>query len=428
MATRRRPQGKQTNMDVRHEHPLAPTMQLAFATTPIEPSSNSLSKFGGLATFPSLPPSAFASCGVCGSKERWCLLTQFEAPMEGASERGLWVFGCNSGKCNGKRGNVRCLRGQRATVEKDNEVQVKLPKRVQQPKQKPVEPAPKPVQPFIAPTFGSANSPLDEEDWDSEPSSTAFGAQDKLAEDLDALLSLREEKQRTTAFSYAIAASKQPTKDSNVSNAIGFTETTSSSKGHLELPPGDPATWATLPSLPCFALEWDYDASASSSDSEPSSSIELSENGPEEADFAQGGKLEAEQYEKAVYPKGMSKTFRNFQKAISGIPDQAVRYDGDPLYFSSEVKPGDVGKCGSCGGKRAYEFQLMPSILSTLQTMDMVSPADQKGKEKVVNPALLDTGLEFGTVLVYTCVASCSRATKEGWSWVEEQCVVQMEE
>ncbi|KAI9032366.1 programmed cell death protein 2 [Hyaloraphidium curvatum] len=150
------------------------------------------------------------------------------------------------------------------------------------------------------------------------------------------------------------------------------------------------------------------------------------------------GKLGPEEYEKAVYPKGMSKIFRTFQKVVERAPEQALRYEGEPTFFSEPVAPASVPRCPRCGGKRAYEFQVMPSVLTTLRMMDHTSiSADSKpegkgkgkGKQAPVNPRGIDAGMDFGTVLVYTCESSCQGRGdgSEGWSWFDEVCVVQVE-
>lgn len=468
-------------------------MQLAFAGEPLDDASSSsitttTSRFGGHASLPSLscclPPSQFARCGSCNESDRWLLITQFDAPMENTEARSLFVYACNYASCNGKRGSVRVFRGQKKATRSHGDTTIVVEERPTL-ESKPTEEELKPkkdnetVNP--APAFGAAPAfgSNEEDDWDSS-SPPAFGASaaDKakepgsnLADDLNTLLTLREEQLKNKAaqdkkatkpsaapktmssYAQAAAASKQPSFTPSSKLPFGFSDSSPSSSEPI-LPkedttieaqqPGDPSAWFSLPRLPCFTLEWDYEYS---SDPEPPletpvPNIELSENSEEQADFADyGGNLLPEQYEKAVYPKGMSKTFRNFQKTVSKSPEQALRYDGDPLYFSGEVPSSLVSPCPQCGGKRGYEFQVMPSLLYTLKTMAHALAQSQplqqqdkgkgKGKEKPVNPTTLDTGMEFGTVLVYTCQTSCDggrKKTEGDWVWFEEQCIVQMEE
>ncbi|XP_069385267.1 programmed cell death protein 2-like isoform X2 [Paralichthys olivaceus] len=115
-----------------------------------------------------------------------------------------------------------------------------------------------------------------------------------------------------------------------------------------------------------------------------------------------------EKYEKSRARHG-DDVFSRFMKRISPCPQQILRYcrGGRPLFISEP--PPDVAQvasvCGSCGGSRTFELQLMPALVSLLQRT--VGGAE----------------LEFGTVLVFTCVNSCW--TAGSGSAVEEFCFVQ---
>ncbi|NXN94093.1 PDD2L protein, partial [Rhinopomastus cyanomelas] len=105
--------------------------------------------------------------------------------------------------------------------------------------------------------------------------------------------------------------------------------------------------------------------------------------------FAGGG--DNEKYEKSEV-KGGDHTFHKFMKRISVCPEQIVRYSrgGQPLFIT--CPPANIDKgipaCGNCGSSRMFEFQLMPALVSMLQSNS-------------------DLSVEFGTVLVYTCESSC---------------------
>uniref|UniRef100_A0A3Q3JQC6 Programmed cell death protein 2 C-terminal domain-containing protein n=1 Tax=Monopterus albus TaxID=43700 RepID=A0A3Q3JQC6_MONAL len=127
-------------------------------------------------------------------------------------------------------------------------------------------------------------------------------------------------------------------------------------------------------------------------------------------DVSEGGGSTAEKYEKARARHGDA-VFSRFMKKISACPQQILRYchGGNPLFISeppsnmAEV----VSACGSCGGSRTFELQLMPALVSLLQRKDSGAEVE----------------LEFGTVLVYTCTNSCWRTGSR--SAVEELCFVQ---
>ncbi|XP_060933344.1 programmed cell death protein 2-like [Limanda limanda] len=122
----------------------------------------------------------------------------------------------------------------------------------------------------------------------------------------------------------------------------------------------------------------------------------------------EGGGGGEEKYEKSRARHGDA-FFSRFMKRISLCPQQILRYcRGGRTLFISEPPPHVarlVSACGSCGGPRAFELQLMPALVSLLQRT-------QGGVE-----------LEFGTVLVFTCVSSCW--TPGSGSAVEEFCFVQ---
>lgn len=119
-----------------------------------------------------------------------------------------------------------------------------------------------------------------------------------------------------------------------------------------------------------------------------------------------------EKYEKTKARHGDA-VFSRFMKKISLCPQQILRYcrGGKPLFISEP--PSNlaqvVSACGSCGGSRTFELQLMPALVSLLRGKDGGAEVE----------------LEFGTVLVYTCTNSCWTAGSH--SPVEEFCFVQMD-
>lgn len=86
----------------------------------------------------------------------------------------------------------------------------------------------------------------------------------------------------------------------------------------------------------------------------------------------------------------VDKAFSHFKKEISTDPDQIIRYErgGSPLFIAKTPKPEIIPPCEYCGGTRQFEFQIMPQMLSVLK----------------------ETGLDWGVLLVYTCINSCTNS------------------
>ncbi|KAM9607287.1 programmed cell death protein 2-like [Trichechus inunguis] len=114
-----------------------------------------------------------------------------------------------------------------------------------------------------------------------------------------------------------------------------------------------------------------------------------------------------EKYEKTIIKSG-DKMFYKFMKRIAACQEQILRYswDGEPLFLSClapEVI--ELPACSHCGGRRIFEFQLMPALVSMLRSAD------------------LGLSVEFGTILIYTCEKSCWPQNHH--TPVEEFCIVQ---
>ncbi|NXQ62815.1 PDD2L protein, partial [Anthoscopus minutus] len=103
------------------------------------------------------------------------------------------------------------------------------------------------------------------------------------------------------------------------------------------------------------------------------------------------GEVGNEKYEKSEV-KSWDHTFQKFMKRISVCPEQILRYSrgGQPLFITCPPAnlDQDIPACSNCGSSRVFEFQLMPTLVSMLQSDS-------------------DLSVEFGTVIVYTCERSC---------------------
>ncbi|GAA6111087.1 programmed cell death protein 2 [Tachysurus ichikawai] len=101
-----------------------------------------------------------------------------------------------------------------------------------------------------------------------------------------------------------------------------------------------------------------------------------------------------------------SKMFQNFKERIGAEPHQVLRYcrEGSPLWVSSEhvSKKEDIPKC-SCGTNRNFEFQIMPQLLNHLKVDS------------------LDVSIDWGTLAIYTCAASCDQGKNYSSEFIWKQ-------
>lgn len=103
------------------------------------------------------------------------------------------------------------------------------------------------------------------------------------------------------------------------------------------------------------------------------------------------------------------KSWASFQGRLSKAPEQVLRYCRDvgskPLWPMSSGLPSkaDIPKCSYCSGPMCYEFQILPQLLYYFGVKNDVD------------------SLDWATVVVYTCEASCesSIAYKEEFAWVQ---------
>ncbi|XP_074650957.1 programmed cell death protein 2-like [Tubulanus polymorphus] len=125
----------------------------------------------------------------------------------------------------------------------------------------------------------------------------------------------------------------------------------------------------------------------------------------------------AEKYEKPSFNHG-DEIFHKFTRRMSRFPQQCLRYswNGDPLLIHKHFTPQQT-TCKYCNSKQVYEMQLMPGLIQFLkyQTFNGDSAAAAAAAAVVV---------EFGTVLIYTCMNSCWSETD---SVKEETCLLQLD-
>lgn len=119
------------------------------------------------------------------------------------------------------------------------------------------------------------------------------------------------------------------------------------------------------------------------------------------------------------------KYVRNVQESFRCVKLTVTFYfryswNGEPLLMTSQG-PGSIPPCSACGGKRVFELQLMPALVSLLRIEGrdkrMTSCDNQAMNEKSTKGGGQDDAdlyrnwssesIEFGTVFVYTCSQGC---------------------
>ena len=88
-----------------------------------------------------------------------------------------------------------------------------------------------------------------------------------------------------------------------------------------------------------------------------------------------------------------------YNERMSRCPEQVIRYSrfGDPL-VQDKTDLSNIPKCPACGADRSFEFEIIPTIIYTLE------PASE---------------MDFGPILIYTCSADCGEVGTN-----EEHCII----
>lgn len=130
------------------------------------------------------------------------------------------------------------------------------------------------------------------------------------------------------------------------------------------------------------------------------------------------------------------KVLNKFEERVTNYPTQCVRISPHPLFY---VEPDPTGKrklnkktkeefvndkipkCKECKSKKKFYFQVMPSILTYLQTEKEEYLMHIKKKDRSLDP-FSSNGMEWGTIFIYACSNMCNDKT-----FLEEHCFIQRE-
>ncbi|KAK5233398.1 hypothetical protein LTR47_005491 [Exophiala xenobiotica] len=366
---------------------------LGYATT--EPTGDDISHLGGYPTWldPDHPPSAaLAKCKVCNGY--MSLLLQLNADLQQYfphDERRLHVLCCRKKACSKKIGSLRAFREVRKgepTGKKEKENKTREVVTVEQEQ----------AQPSLgnalfggtgpAATANRAN-PFSTSNSNSQPNINPFpslGSPSTLA---------AKPPQRTVDEA-------QPLTESFADKLKIQSDTKQPPTNNAEMSePSWPDHSQAAPPFSSFYL----DAYPEELEKEPVTEMKA-ESSKTQYDMEDSGSGAAA--EKDTFESTLDKAFQKFSDRIAQNPEQVLRYEfkGEPLLYSGTdsvasrfiVPHGKTGavrgipRCESCGAQRRFELQLVPGLIYELE------------KDEAMD---LEEGMEWGTVIVGTCVNNC---------------------
>jgi pre-rRNA-processing protein TSR4 len=125
-------------------------------------------------------------------------------------------------------------------------------------------------------------------------------------------------------------------------------------------------------------------------------------------------------------PREKDLQFRRFRKRVGANPSQIIRFErkGEPLWVqtSKQCSVEQVPQCEHCGADRVFECQLMPQLLYYITKSPELVLAPSADNPFTPDSYLNAPGLDWGTVVLYTCSASCDQAVSK---YVNEYVFVQ---
>nr|XP_019003909.1 uncharacterized protein I203_03064 [Kwoniella mangroviensis CBS 8507]OCF67370.1 hypothetical protein I203_03064 [Kwoniella mangroviensis CBS 8507] len=398
--------------------------------------SHTVSLIGGYPTFPPLPNTAQIPqdiiCKVC--KRSMPLLAQVYCPLEnGENDRTVYVFACSKAGCQKKDGSIRAFRASIRNEEYVKDVEEKR-KAAEAEAEKEREKARKnPFTPNGSTLFGSAQ-PL-------------FGAalSNPFAPTSPPSAPVPPSTDSATADLFKLSISPSPSSSTTLSPPI---------------PAYQPAQYLTtideyLP--PPDEVEY-----------------ESSDDDDENADEELKGVMMDDNLER-LFSQKVDEVFQRFVKRLEGSDGglkQVLRYDfgGIPLPYSSQspitrklfsgcekplgknqeldvdslynIDEKVIKRCEGCGGKRTFELQLTPYLISLLKP-DTISTTGQEGDKKNAQEKLTEeerkkelqelaqkikagnadgndeVEMEWGNIMVFGCENDCIGLNEEvvGVEW-----------
>ncbi|EQC40723.1 hypothetical protein SDRG_01795 [Saprolegnia diclina VS20] len=309
------------------------------------------------------------------------LVAQVYAPV--TTDRTLYIFGCNSIKCTTTTNSWRVLRYESKVAE---EV---------------VPDAMPPPAPAATPGWGDDDDD-DDDDW-GDVSTSAWGTPAAVATttvDLEALLDARDSAM-TTKVATTIAKPKATTTATTAASARPHFPAISL---HVE---GEPESAGAERYQHETQLLNAYLAEEEKENATEVARLKTILKAKTDVVASSGGG-ESESVEAYERTPLREKLFLRFQKRMKRAPTQCLRYHygGDPLWSSPPPKI-DVPAC-PCGASRVFELQLVPTTNYFLNVEKYAHETQPEGAGLV-----LGGGMDWQTVLVWSCPDSCARSQEE---------------
>jgi hypothetical protein len=425
-------------------------VSLAFADGKIkklqDTSDLTVSRLGGEATPLKGVQVPLPVCGHC--KSGLYLLTQLYAPLEEGADRILYLWGCNRRRCMQHTGSWHCIRGnvhrsQKSKVPSSEPRQQHLDIRIN------VEDAESTKKPEFEFTLASTENELKNledafggfsqnvhESKVTAPFSTSesvwnfqFPGPDKALPKEKKNIPNRPKGQKLSSNSENAEESPLCTAES-LGSTLGLLSLSSEEKSSV---PQFPPTYLSIEEeyirsktiksakYAHYAVDGTFEMEGESADLDSNTTWDPC----------------SEKYE-STQIKGLSKELTKFLDRCEDNPEQIVRYQfqGLPLDYSSRrilhsettIDPRSkmtIPNCGFCNSPRVFEFQLMPAVLSVLPVESMAPKAEKLDANKS-HPSNWFSGMEFGTVQVFTCSKNCTLGNEQ-INYCTEVCVVQLE-
>ncbi|KAK9475449.1 programmed cell death protein 2 [Dipodascopsis tothii] len=335
-------------------------------------------------------------CKVCGGA--MAMLLQVNAALEDTTyERMIYVFTCRNKKCRRKEGSVRAFRGVLRDLAKEAETTAaaEAEARAAAEAKAQAAAAPKPAvgsMIFGDSSFGSAASPFGAAPFGAGPSPFAKPAAAEPAADLAQSFA---DKLKVGLAEPAAAAPAQP--------------------------------WQTVADpYSSFYLYVESEVLSNEPDKEVAALAAQAEALAADGAGPSGG----DEWSAVPESSGglaIDHTFQKFADLVNENPDQVVRYErgGAPVLYSKTdalakklaagggYSAGHLPACPRCRSHRVFELQLMPYLIEYLE--------DKSGVD-ILN------GMEWGTIMVGTCMRDCVPPLDGHVGYVEEWVGVQWEE